>query len=247
MSVKTSPGKRDGAVRRILAGESTVENEARKLRISVQAVRRFVTLARKGEEAPKGPLPFRDRGDGNARAPGPADEGARGLGGSNGSTPRLDRALSSAGIGEIDDAPTPDGDDEQAPIPALDGEKLLAFAQTVRSIGLRVYAGFLGVDTNDKRAIEIFDMGEEEKKTLALWAPDAAVYFGPHIAFDGAIGAWTFAGLYVAGMWGATGRIKALAPIVEKPERVQGPTGSAPMVPVNQEPLPRMQHGTLPG
>lgn len=123
-----------------------------------------------------------------------------------------------------------DGKDTETPAP-LSPEKFLAFAETVRSIGLRIYAGFVGVPTDDPAALAIFDMGKGERETLELWAPEAADYFGKYIGVDGPIGAWTFAGIYIAGLWGATGRLKQLAPKPVEKDFSQVPIGVVPMQP----------------
>jgi transposase-like protein len=237
MSVKTSPAKRDGAVRRILRGESTVEAEARKLRVSTQAIRRFVTLARRG--APTSSAPEEDAGSNgvggsfDSGSSAPDGSSSPDLGSDRATDTRLARALRSAGAdgtGSLGSTPEADEDTENGPpAPPISPEKFLAFVETVRSVGLRIYAGFIGVPTDDPRAVEIFEMSKGERDTLLFWAPEAAEEFGPYLGADNRIGAWTFAGIFVAGLWGATGRLKALKPAPENVDPASVPIGHAPI------------------
>lgn len=107
--------------------------------------------------------------------------------------------------------------------------KLLAVAQTFRSLGLHLYAGFAGVDPSSPEAQAIMELSKDEQETLELWAPDAAVYFGPYLGGDDPrVGAWVFAGIYLAGIWGSCGKLKATKVAKENPPPAQVPIGAVP-------------------
>jgi transposase-like protein len=201
---RTTKAKRDRAVGLIERGESTVEDQARRLHVKPRAVRAWLTMAKNGTRTGR-------RSNAERAALGlepPPDREA--------STARLDRALRSA---ELEDGPADEDEEpssssaEPGPIPVPAPDELVAFVETVRGQALKFYAGVLGVDVDDPRATRLLEFTEGERKTLALWAPYAARYVPALVGNSEEVGAWIFVGVNVASLWGAMGALRRLAPV----------------------------------
>ena len=204
---KTDKAKREAAVERVLAGHSTITREALRLHVSKQAVAGWVTSARKNRSDPL------DQGmrEKNTDAPSSSSDvhGAR--------AERLKRARQSAGI----DGPPEDGseqggtfsgtDDDSASIPAPSPEELVALCETFRALGMRTYAGILGVDLEDPRVVATFTFTEGEKIALRMSAPYATKYVPALIGESDVAGAIAFVGVLTLSMVNASAAIRAVA------------------------------------
>jgi len=201
---RTTKAKRDGATARILRGESTAEEEARKLHVKPSAVKAWTTMAKNGTRAGRRSILASEE-----TGPEPVS-GADGEG--TASSPRLERALRSA---ELDDGDEPDaeGDDGlPSSVPPPDPEELVAFTETVRGQALKLYAGVVGLSPDDPRVEAVLTFTERERATLKLWAPYAAKYVPILIGKSEEVGAWIFVGVNVASLWTGMATLRRMAP-----------------------------------
>jgi transposase-like protein len=202
---RTTKAKRDGAVGRILRGESTVEEEARKLHVQPRALRSWVTMAKNGTRVGRKSLAPEEAGTASDSSAVGSDEGPA-------SSPRLERALRSA---ELDNGAESD-EDESDPIggaiPPPDPEELVAFTETVRGQMLKLYAGVVGLSPDDPRVELVLSFTDRERATLKLWAPYAAKYVPVLIGKSEEVGAWIFVGVNVASLWTGMATLRRMAP-----------------------------------
>lgn len=165
----TSARRREAAVERVLAGTSTVEKEARALKIKRSAMQKFVTMARR-DVAPETPAtpektaPLVSTPQGGA--PTTLDESAR------------DRALVSAGL--VSDAGAEgdtqaSGQAEVAPAPAPSPEEIVDATETLLCYGasnaLELWRGKREVPD---KLLEAMFFNKRERGALKLFAPAVA-------------------------------------------------------------------------
>jgi hypothetical protein len=217
---KTDPEKREAAVERILGGLSTIGREALRLRVSKQAVAGWVTAARKKkadpldagmpDQVPAGPFPSDD-------VTGKNEE-------------RLRRARKSAGIGGVlAGAPSvgeSTDEEETSSIPAPSPDELVALCETIRALGLRTYAGILGVDVSDKRVEAVFAMSEAEKTALRMAAPYAAKYVPALVGHSDASGAVVFVAIFALSIVSSSAVIREVAREAKAVEEARPAEGS---------------------
>lgn len=214
MKLRTTKAQRDGAVQRIRGKQSTVEAEARKLKVKPSAVRAWVTMAKRGtrqgrkSDAERLARAVDRRGGPEAEPASPVGSG------------RLEAAFRAAGVEEEHgDELEGGGDGEassstfQAPAPSPD--ELVAVCETMRGLGLRIYCGVAGIDERNEEAERLFTFTDRERETLKVWAPFAAEYVPALLSNSREVGACIFLGINVASLWSAMRRLRAMAP---KPE-----------------------------
>lgn len=236
--VRTSKAKRDGAVQRIRRGETTIEAEARKLKVQPRAVKAWVTMAKRGTKA------GRPKSGDRHVAREPLAHEATDSAAPRGS--RLRSALAAAGLedGEpIDD----DRDDDAIDGPPIDGlassvapptpEQLVAMTETIRGMGLRIYAGIVRVDTKDPRAAALFSLTKDERETLMVWAPWACRYVPALVSNSEQVGAWIYVGITAASLWTAMGELRTIAKVErarDPREGFRGPGDPRPRPPIER-------------
>lgn len=208
--IKTTKARRSGAVSRIIAGSSTAEEEARRLHVTTSAVRAWVTMAKRGTRAGRKKKregsklerelnrPIDDRDEREPRSG------------------RLERALRSAeledGAGVSEEDSRVEEASTSSAVPPPDPAALVAFTETLRGQALKIYAGVVGVDVTDPRAVDVFTFTQDERRTLELWAPYAAKYVPVLIGQSEEVGAWIFVGVNVASLWTGMAHLRRLAP-----------------------------------
>jgi len=218
--LKTSKAKRDRAAALILRGESTIEDQARRLHVQPRAVKAWVTMAKNGTRQGR-----KGRAELEAAGEEPSFERSE-------STARLDSALRSAEL----EGGAANGDEEpesssapESDIPPPDPATLVAFTETIRGQALKMYAGVVGVDPLDPRAASVFTLSDEERNTLLLWAPYAAKYVPVLVGRSDEVGAWMYVGATVANLWTAMATLRRLAPKpIREPEQVFPGPGAHP-------------------
>lgn len=221
--VRTSKAKRSASVARIVRGESTPEEEAKKLHVKPSAVKAWVSMEKNGTSMGRKP------GKVEARKAGDSDseEETR--------SSRLNRALTAASLenGEDDKGEdTPPGESTPPPDPA----QLVAFVETLRGQALKFYCGVLAVDSRDALVEQILTFTPAERASLELWAPYAAKYVPAIIGNEERIGAWIFLGTTAMSLWNGMAEIRHFAPKKKTrgPEETFPPKGpeTAPPSPV---------------
>jgi hypothetical protein len=234
---KTTPGARIAAVERILAGQSTDKDEARKLRVHIGRIRSWVTVARRAKER-------------NEPAPSPVEEAPL-FGGSSredegGPSPDLERARASAGGGEEPgDEPGGSTPSDGKPPSALSGEQVVALASVTRAQLLKFYAGVIRLDPGDPRVRAAFTMGAEEREALGVFAPSISGKVQEVFGGDGSTAGMVGFGLvFVLGMVNAMSEMRGMskaerarqAPIIAGP--IAGPRPQEDVTPEPPPPMP---------
>jgi hypothetical protein len=228
---KTTRGARIAAVERILAGQSTEKDEARKLRVHLGRVRAWVTMARraKANDDPA-PPPIDDAPlfGGSSRA----DEGSP--------SPDLERARMSAGGGEEPgDEPGGSTPSDGKPPSALSGDQVVALACVTRAQLLKFYAGVIRLDPGDARVRAAFTVGPEEREALGVFAPSIAGKVQEVFGGDGSTAGMVGFGLvFVLGTVNAMSEMRGMAKSERARQAPLIPTPIRPQEDHSQEPPP---------
>lgn len=209
---KTTRAKRAAAVERITTGQSTVEIEAAKLRVSPGAIRRFLAEAKKTALIP-------------SSTTAPQDDDA------DGPSPDLDRALKSAGAAGVPESGDLGSAASPAPAPSAPSpEELVEFAAIFQTELLTGYGSLIGLDMARPDIAAAIAMPETKKKSLRFLAPFAAAK-APEVAQKiGDVAAWGFVGLYALGMLGSFRALAAIA--AEDKKKTLGPQGRGVGAPI---------------
>lgn len=213
------------ALERILAGRSTPVEEARRLRVSLDAVYAALKIARRRLAAAVNPSPAGQGGDAvpppspiipDGVGPAPAKDAEKILadavlgvtGEASGGAAGNENETPPAGEGGAAPPPVP-------PPPSLSPEKFLLFsAEFVLKVSVRLCARSHGVAWEEVRSEAEFSA--EERDSLAFLAPLAAPYFVKIVQSMDKVGALLFGALYIDVLSGRFTAIKAKAP--KKPD-----------------------------
>lgn len=211
----TSAERRAAAIERILAGKSTEEREARKLGVSVSAVRGFVTRER------------------NRAAPAPIDAGAREpIATAQPSSAETERAgveppeletdelepedaggLEAALGGAFEDEHPPAAAAAPAALPplSLSPEQVVELAATMKHLALTSVAGKTLGQVPDQVRRQVLGFTPQEREQLLACAPYAAPYLEKLLGNDPRFLALGFVAIWGFSVWGSMRALRDIA------------------------------------